>query len=118
MEINLLREAAASRCHRTAQRTRAFRRNPVVLAFGNATSPGMLLAATTLTTLPRRSQDCISAFIVQVGATGAAEQHAELSLAGRGWYQETFMRESVPPAFMREKAEILINRSRISSGTA
>ena len=78
----------------------------------------MLLAATALTPLPRLSQDCISAFIVQVGATGAAEQQAELSLAGRGWYQETFMRERVLPAFMTEKAEILINRSRISSATA
>ena len=86
--------------------------------FVNATSPGMLLAAIALTTLPRFSQDCISAPIVQFGATGAAEQHAELSLAGRGWYQETCMRERVLPAFMRETAEILTNRSRISSGTA
>jgi hypothetical protein len=78
----------------------------------------MLLAATALTPLPRLSQDCISALIVQVGATGAAEQQAELSLAGRGWYQETFMRERVLPAFQQREAEILINRSRISSSTA
>ena len=90
----------------------------MVLAFLNATRPGMLLAATALTPLPRLSQDCISALIVQVGATGAAEQQAELSLAGRGWYQETFMRERVLPALMPQKAEILINRSRISSSTA
>ena len=72
MEINLLREAALpvnSRCHRTAQRTRVLRKNPVALAFLNATNPGMLLAATALTPLPRLSQDCISAFIVQIGAT-------------------------------------------------
>ena len=60
----------------------------MVLSFVNVTSPGMLLAATTLITLPRLSQDLISAPIVQVGATGAAGHHAELSLAGRGWYQE------------------------------
>ena len=73
----------------------------------------MLLAATALTPLPRRSQDCIPALIVQIaiGATGAAEQQAELSFAGRGWYQGTFMREKVLTAFMREKAEILTNRS-------
>ena len=62
----------------------------MVLAFLNATSPGMLLAATTLTPLPRLSQDCISAPIVQVGATGAAEQQAELLLAVQVCYQETF----------------------------
>jgi hypothetical protein len=78
----------------------------------------MLLAATALTPLPPPSQDCISALIVQVGATGAAEQQAELSLAGRGWYQERFMREKVLPALIPQKAEILINRSRISSSTA
>ena len=64
----------------------------------NATSPRMLLAATALTPLPLPSQNCISALIVQVGATGAAEQQAELSLAGRGWFQERFIREKVLPA--------------------
>jgi hypothetical protein len=78
----------------------------------------MLLAATTLTPLPRLSQDCISAPIVQVGATGAAEQQAGLLLAVQVCYQETFMRERVLPALMPQKAEILINRSRISSSTA
>jgi len=78
----------------------------------------MLLAATALTPLPRLSQDCTSALIVQVGATGAAEQQAELLLAVQVCYQETFMRERVLPALMPQKAEILINRSRISSSTA
>jgi hypothetical protein len=83
----------------------------------NASSHGLLLAATKLTPLPRLSQDCISAPIVQVGATGAAEHQAELSLAGRVWYQET-MRERVLPALIPQKAEILINGSRILSWTA
>jgi len=78
----------------------------------------MLLAATALTPLPRLSQDCISAFIVQVGATGAAEHQAELSLAARVWYQETFMGERVLPALIPQKAEILINGSLILSSTA
>ena len=112
------REAATSRFRCRAFRNGVLRRNPAVLAFVNATSPGMLLAATALTPLPPPSQDCISALIVQVGATGAAEQQAELSLAGRGWYQERFMREKVLPACMRETAESQTNRSRISSGTA
>jgi len=78
----------------------------------------MLLAATALTPLPRLSQDCSFEFIAQVGATGAAEQQAELSLVGWGWYQETCMKERVLPALIPQKAEILINRSRISSSTA
>ena len=118
MEINLLCEAAQdSRCRRNAQRTRILCRNPVVLAFVNAISPDILLAATALTILPRLSQDCISASIVQVGAIGATEQQAEPLLAGRDRHHATFMRERVLPALMRENAEILINRSHISSGT-
>ena len=38
-----------------------------------ASSPGMLLAAAAVIALSQMSQDCIFAFIVQVGATGAAE---------------------------------------------
>ena len=90
----------------------------MVLALLNATSPGMLLVATTLTPLPRLSHDCISAPILQVGATGAAEQPAEISLAVQVWYQERFMRGGVLPALMPQKAQILINRSHISSSTA
>ena len=78
----------------------------------------MLLAATTLTPLPRLSQDCISALIVQVGATGAAEQQAELLLAGQGWYQGVSATDRMLTAIISPKAEILINVSRISSGTA
>ena len=51
----------------------------------------MLLAATLVIVLPQLLQNRNSALIVQVGAAGAAEQQAELSLAGRGWYQETFV---------------------------
>ena len=43
----------------------------MVLAFVNSTNPGVLLAAIALIPLPWLSQDCISALIVQVGATGA-----------------------------------------------
>ena len=67
------REAATSGFRCRAFRNGVLRRNPFV----NATSPGMLLAATALIPLPPPSQDCISALIVQVGATGAAEQQAE-----------------------------------------
>jgi hypothetical protein len=78
----------------------------------------MLLAATALTPLPRLSQDCISAYIVQVGATGAAEQQAELSLADRVWYQGVSATGRMLTATISPKAEILINRSLIFSSTA
>ena len=65
--------SSSSRCHRNAQRTRVLRKNPVALAFVNATSPGMLLAATALTPLPRLSQECRIEFIMQAGAAGVAE---------------------------------------------
>ena len=112
------REAATSGFRCRAFRNGVLRRNPAVLAFVNPTSPGMLLAATALTPLPPPSQDCISALIVQVGATGAAEQQAELSLAGRVWYQVVSATGRMPTATISPKAETLINRSRISSGTA
>ena len=79
--------------------------------------PRMLLAATALTPLPRLSQDLYFALIRQVGATGATEQQAELSLAGRVWYQVVSATGSMPTATISPKAETLINRSRISSGT-
>jgi hypothetical protein len=80
----------------------------------------MLLAATALTPLPRLSQDCISAFIVQVGATltGAAEQQAKLSLAGRVWYQGVSATGRMLTATLSPKAEIRINRSLILGSTA
>ena len=81
----------------------------------NATSPGMLLAATALTPLPRLLQDCISAYIVQVGATGAAEQQAELSLAGRVWYQEVSATGRMLTATISPKTEILITKNQGSS---
>ena len=51
----------------------------------------MLLAATLVIVLPQLLQNRNSALIVQVGAAGAAEKQAELSLAGRGWYQDKFV---------------------------
>ena len=42
----------------------------------------MLLAATLVIVLPQLLQNRNSALIVQVGAAGAAEQQAELSLVG------------------------------------
>ena len=56
------------------------RGNPAVLAFVIATSLEMLFAATALTPVPRRLQDYISALVVQVGVTGAAEQQSERKL--------------------------------------
>ena len=70
----------------------------------------MLLAATLVIVLPQLLQNRNSALIVQVGAAGAAEQQAELSLAGRGWYQETFVRERVLPALIPQKALPTINK--------
>ena len=75
-------------------------------------------ASTKLTPLPRLSQDCISAFIVQVGATGAAEHQAELSLADRVWYQGVSATGRMLTATLSPKAEIRINRSLILGSTA
>ena len=87
MEINLLREAALPDATARPQRSKnqgSSQESGGTCVFVNATSPGMLLAATALIPLPRLSQDCIYAFIVQVlGWRNRSGRTIGKTLAGR-----------------------------------